>query len=72
MAKTSKPDPQFEIEFFEAIYRRCPDYIEVVFLRPFQVQELAKTGDAEKRMLLVDYGLKVNHEAAHGVAADLS
>jgi tetratricopeptide (TPR) repeat protein len=32
MAKTSKPDPQFEIEFFEAIYRRCPDYIEVVGL----------------------------------------
>jgi tetratricopeptide (TPR) repeat protein len=32
MAKTSKADPQFEIEFFEAIYRRCPDYIEVVGL----------------------------------------
>ena len=32
MAKTSKPDPQFEIEFFEAIYRRCPDYTEVVSL----------------------------------------
>ena len=32
MAKSSKPDPQFEIEFFEAIYRRCPDYTEVVGL----------------------------------------
>ena len=32
MAKTPKPDPQFEIEFFEAIYRRCPDYTEVVGL----------------------------------------
>jgi len=32
MSKTSKPDPQFEIEFFEAIYRRCPDYTEVVGL----------------------------------------
>ena len=32
MAKTTKPDPQFEIEFFEAIYRRCPDYTEVVGL----------------------------------------
>ena len=32
MAKTTKPDPQFEIEFFEAVHRRCPDYIEVVGL----------------------------------------
>lgn len=32
MAKHTKPDPQFEIEFFEAIYRRCPDYTEVVGL----------------------------------------
>ncbi len=32
MAKSTKPDPQFEIEFFEAIYRRCPDYTEVVGL----------------------------------------
>ena len=32
MSKTSKPDPQFEIEFFEAVHRRCPDYMEVVGL----------------------------------------
>jgi hypothetical protein len=32
MAKPSKPDPQFEIEFFEAVHRRCPDYTEVVGL----------------------------------------
>jgi tetratricopeptide (TPR) repeat protein len=32
MAKTSRPDPQFEIEFYEAIHRRCPDYIEVISL----------------------------------------
>jgi tetratricopeptide (TPR) repeat protein len=32
MAKTSKPDPQFEIEFYEAILRRSPDYTEVVGL----------------------------------------
>ena len=34
--------------------------------------ELAKTGDAEKRMLLVEYGLKVKNEAALGVIADLT
>lgn len=32
MSAKSKPDPQFEIEFFEAIHRRCPDYVDVVGL----------------------------------------
>jgi len=32
MGKTSKHDPQFEIEFYEAVHRRCPDYIDVVGL----------------------------------------
>lgn len=32
MAKTTKPDPQFEIEFYEAILRRSPDYTEVIGL----------------------------------------
>ncbi|HWA24622.1 MAG TPA: hypothetical protein VG734_03030 [Lacunisphaera sp.] len=32
MAKSPKPDPQFEIEFYEAILRRSPDYTEVVGL----------------------------------------
>lgn len=48
-----------------------PEYISVPVLRPFQTIELAKTGDAEKRMLLVEWGLKVLNEAALGLAADL-
>ena len=32
MAKTSKSDPQFEIEFYEAVHRRCPGYVDVVGL----------------------------------------
>ncbi len=32
MARTTKTDPQFEIEFYEAILRRSPDYTEVVGL----------------------------------------
>lgn len=32
MAKSSRSDPQFEIEFYEAVHRRCPDYTEVVGL----------------------------------------
>jgi hypothetical protein len=49
-----------------------PEYAAVSFLRPFSTVELAKTGDAEKRMLVVEWGLKVNTEAAHGLAADLT
>jgi len=48
-----------------------PDYAKMVVLRPYQQVELAKTGDAEKRMLLIEYGLKVLAENAHGLAADL-
>ena len=32
MSKTSKHDPQFEIEFYEAVHRRCPGYVDVVGL----------------------------------------
>lgn len=49
-----------------------PDYIDVAYLRPYRVESLAKTGDAEKRLLIVDYGLKVGTEKAHGIAADLN
>jgi hypothetical protein len=48
-----------------------PDYAKMTVLRPYQQIELAKTGDAEKRMLIVEWGHKVNAENAHGLAADL-
>jgi tetratricopeptide (TPR) repeat protein len=32
MSSKPKHDPQFEIEFFESVHRRCPDYLEVVGL----------------------------------------
>jgi hypothetical protein len=47
------------------------EYASVAYLRPFQTVELAKTGDAEKRMLLVEWGLKVMNEKAHGAVYDL-
>jgi len=49
-----------------------PEYASVAYLRPFQQIELAKTGDAEKRLLIVEYGLKITSENAHGLAADLT
>ena len=48
-----------------------PDYAKMTVLRPYQQVELAKTGDAEKRMLIVEWGHKVLAEDAHGIAADL-
>ena len=36
-----------------------------------QLVKPAKTGDAEKRVLVTEYTLLVNNEAAHGVAADI-
>jgi hypothetical protein len=48
-----------------------PEYAKMTTLRPYQQIELAKTGDAEKRMLIVEWGHKVLAENAHGLAADL-
>jgi hypothetical protein len=48
-----------------------PEYAKMTALRPYQQIELAKTGDAEKRMLIVEWGHKVLAENAHGLAADL-
>lgn len=48
------------------------EYLRLDFLRPFHREKLAKTGDAEKEMLIVEWGLRVGHEAACGLAADLS
>jgi hypothetical protein len=48
-----------------------PEYMSVMYLRPFSTKPLAKTGDAEKRLLNVEWGSKVHTEAAHGAIYDL-
>ncbi|MGH6933789.1 MAG: DUF5309 domain-containing protein [Dongiaceae bacterium] len=48
------------------------EYWGVAYLRPFQQIELAKTGDSEKRQLLVEYTLVAKQQAASGVVADLT
>lgn len=47
------------------------NFIDVAYLRPFFTKPLSDTGDAEKRLLLGEYGLQVKNEAALGLAADL-
>ena len=48
------------------------DYWGVAFLRDFTMHELAKTGDTEKRQLLVECTLESRNEAASGMIADLT
>lgn len=48
-----------------------PEYAEVAYLRDFKTSDLAKTGDSDRKMILVEFGLKVKTEKAHGVVRDL-
>jgi hypothetical protein len=48
-----------------------PEYAEVVMLRGFTSIPLARTGSAVKRLLEVEWGLRVKNEKAHGIVADL-
>ena len=48
------------------------NYWGVAFLRDFSMHELAKTGDTEKRQLLVEATLESRNEAASGLVADLT
>ena len=48
-----------------------PDEVKIATLRPYSIEALAKTGDADKRMALIEWGLQVNNEAAHGCIAGI-
>ena len=47
-------------------------YWGIAFLRDFSMHELSKTGDSEKRQLLVEATLESRNEAASGLVADLT
>lgn len=49
-----------------------PEYASVCYLRPIQAVDLAKTGDAEKKMLLCEFGAKISASKAHGGVFDLN
>jgi len=48
-----------------------PKMVALGVFDDIKLEKPAKTGDAEKRVLVTEYTLIVNNEAAHGVAADL-
>lgn len=49
-----------------------PEYASVSYLRPFRVIDIAPTGDAVKKELVVEYGLRVKNEKAHAIIANLT
>ena len=49
-----------------------PDEVKIATLRPYTIETLARTGDADKRMALTEWGLQVNNEAAHGIIAGIT
>jgi hypothetical protein len=48
------------------------DFWELAYLRPFQQVPLAKVGDSDQRMVIVEVGLKSLHEGASGKVTDLA
>jgi len=52
------------------VYGINPMYMKVSYLRPFQTIPLAKTGDSDKKELLVEYTLELGNEKAHGAVFD--
>ena len=49
-----------------------PEFAALAYLRPFQTNDLAKTGDSENTQILAEVTLEVKNEAAHGIIADLN
>jgi len=47
------------------------DFWAVAYLRPFQTESLAKTGDSIKQMIIAEYGLMSKNQAANGFLADV-
>jgi hypothetical protein len=48
------------------------DLWAVSYLRPMNTIDLAKTGDAEKAAIVVEYALEARNEAGSAVIADLT
>ena len=49
-----------------------PEFWKVAYYRPFKTEEVARTGDAVKRAMIVEYSLEAGNEASSGILADLT
>jgi hypothetical protein len=54
------------------VYILQKDMFSVAYLRPFQLSDLAKDGDSERKQLLAEYCLEVRNEASSGAVWDLT
>ena len=48
------------------------EYASIDYLRPMQTVDMAKTGDADKKLMLCEWALRIHTEVAHGGAFDLT
>ena len=55
-----------------SVYVLQPDMFAVAFLRDFQLADLSKTGDAEKKFMLAEYTLVSKNEKASGAIFDVT
>jgi len=46
--------------------------LKLAVLRDFQINSLAKTGDADTKQMLIECTLEVCNEKAHGLIADVT
>lgn len=56
----------------DVVYFFDPEYVKFAVLRDFKTQDLAKTGDSERKQILVEYTLEMCNERAHAAIYDLS
>lgn len=56
----------------DVVYFFDPEYVAFSVLRDFQTKELAKTGDSERKQILVEYTLEMRNEKAHAAIYDLA
>ena len=58
----------FRVRSFLDLIKHFNDTFPIIF----QIADLAKTGDSEKKQLLVEWTLEMRNEAAHGIILDIN
>ncbi len=48
-----------------------PEHLKVAYLRPFEIEEFAKTGDSIEEAVQAEWTLQVDNTYAHGLVGDL-
>ena len=55
----------------QAVHLLDPEFAGVAYLRNFETIDISTIGDAQTKMIVVEYGLEMKNEAAHGIIADV-